>query len=80
MPLMCCSRPFWNHVNGMKLLRQKLVPQLGAEAWLVVAVVGGTNIGKSVVFNHLAGCRASASESTGFGDKTSGLSRTKRVH
>lgn len=43
------------------LLRQKLVPQLGADSWLVVAVAGGTNIGKSIVFNHLAGCRASAS-------------------
>ncbi|HUG91092.1 MAG TPA: GTPase domain-containing protein, partial [Planctomycetaceae bacterium] len=29
-------------------------------AFLVVAVVGGTNIGKSVIFNHVAGCRASA--------------------
>ncbi|MCA9058336.1 MAG: GTPase domain-containing protein, partial [Planctomycetaceae bacterium] len=44
-----------------RLLRQKLLPQLGKQAWLVVAVVGGTNIGKSVVFNHLAGARASAS-------------------
>jgi hypothetical protein len=44
-----------------ELLRQKLIPQLGDQAFLVVAVVGGTNIGKSVVFNHLAGCKASAS-------------------
>lgn len=44
-----------------RVLRQKLVPQLGAESWLVVAVTGGTNIGKSSIFNHLAGCRASAS-------------------
>lgn len=43
-----------------ELLRQKLVPQLGADGWLVAAVVGGTNIGKSVVFNHIVGCRASA--------------------
>lgn len=43
-----------------ELLRQKLLPQLGSDAWLVAAVVGGTNIGKSVVFNHLAGCRASS--------------------
>jgi len=28
-----------------ELLRQKLVPQLGAAGWLVAAVVGGTNIG-----------------------------------
>ncbi|MFM7058539.1 MAG: GTPase domain-containing protein [Planctomycetota bacterium] len=43
-----------------ELLRQKLVPQLEATGWLVAAVVGGTNIGKSVVFNHLVGSRASA--------------------
>lgn len=41
------------------LLRQKLVPQLRLPPVLVVAVVGGTNIGKSVVFNHLAGENAS---------------------
>ena len=44
-----------------ELLRQKLVPQLSGGGWLVAAVVGGTNIGKSVVFNHLAGCKASSS-------------------
>lgn len=43
-----------------QLLRQKLAPQLGQSAFLVAAVVGGTNIGKSVIFNHLAGSRASA--------------------
>lgn len=52
-----------------ELLRQKLTPQLGSDAWLVVAVVGGTNIGKSVVFNHLAGCRASASSPLASGTK-----------
>lgn len=41
-------------------LIRKLVPQLGGEPFIVAAVVGGTNIGKSVVFNHLAGTRASA--------------------
>ncbi|HSG69510.1 MAG TPA: GTPase domain-containing protein, partial [Planctomycetaceae bacterium] len=41
-------------------LRQKLLPQLGDHAYLVVAVVGGTNIGKSVIFNHLAGFAASS--------------------
>ncbi|MEZ6040635.1 MAG: GTPase domain-containing protein [Planctomycetaceae bacterium] len=51
------------------LLRQKLAPQLGEQAWLVVAVVGGTNIGKSVVFNHLAGCKASASSPLASGTK-----------
>ena len=42
------------------LLANKLLPQLDAPPLLVVAVVGGTNIGKSVVFNHLAGEVASA--------------------
>lgn len=41
------------------LLRHKLLPQVEGEPWLVAAVVGGTNIGKSVVFNHLAGENAS---------------------
>ncbi|OHB83768.1 MAG: hypothetical protein A2V98_23745 [Planctomycetes bacterium RBG_16_64_12] len=38
-----------------ELLRLKLLPQLDAEPLLVVGIVGGTNIGKSVLFNHLAG-------------------------
>jgi len=42
------------------LLQHKLLAQLEAPPLLVVAVVGGTNIGKSVVFNHLAGEMASA--------------------
>lgn len=42
------------------LLERKLLPQLDIKPMLVVAVVGGTNIGKSVVFNHLAGENASA--------------------
>jgi hypothetical protein len=41
-------------------LREKLVPQLGEDTYLVVAVVGGTNIGKSVIFNHIADARLSA--------------------
>lgn len=52
-----------------ELLRQKLIPQLGEQAFLVVAVVGGTNIGKSVVFNHLAGLRASATSPLASGTK-----------
>jgi hypothetical protein len=43
-----------------ELLRRKLLPQLTEDPFVVAAVVGGTNIGKSVIFNHLAGCRASA--------------------
>jgi len=42
------------------LLARKLLPQLEAPPLLVVAIVGGTNIGKSVLFNQLAGEEASA--------------------
>ena len=52
-----------------ELLTQKLLPQLSDDAFLVVAVVGGTNIGKSVVFNHLAGYRASATSPLASGTK-----------
>ncbi len=51
------------------LLQRKLLPQLGQRPFLVVAVTGGTNIGKSVVFNHLAGFRASASSPLASGTK-----------
>src|SRR5579872_7303399 len=43
-----------------ELLQRKLIPQLAAQPFIVAAVVGGTNIGKSVIFNHLAGGRVSA--------------------
>ena len=43
-----------------ELLRHKLLPQARAQPLLVVAVVGGTNIGKSLLFNQLAGENASA--------------------
>jgi hypothetical protein len=43
-----------------ELLMHKLLPQVDSEPFLVVATVGGTNIGKSVIFNHLAGELASA--------------------
>ena len=50
-------------------LTRKLLPQLAEEPFLVVAVVGGTNIGKSVVFNHIAGDRASATSPLASGTK-----------
>jgi len=40
-------------------LFQKLAPQATDAPYLVVAVAGGTNIGKSTVFNHLVGFPAS---------------------
>jgi hypothetical protein len=52
-----------------QLLEQKLLPQLADDAFLVAAVVGGTNIGKSVLFNHLAGSRASATSPLASGTK-----------
>lgn len=52
-----------------ELLRRKLVPQLRDGSYLVAAVVGGTNIGKSVVFNHLAGTQASSSSPLASGTK-----------
>ena len=52
-----------------ELLERKLIPQLTDDAYLVVAVVGGTNIGKSVVFNHIAGEQASASSPLASGTK-----------
>jgi 50S ribosome-binding GTPase len=41
--------------DWFELLRLKLLPQLGLPPLLVVGIVGGTNIGKSLLFNHLAG-------------------------
>lgn len=52
-----------------ELLEQKLIPQLADDPFLIVAVVGGTNIGKSVIFNHIAGVRASASSPLASGTK-----------
>ncbi|MFT4556182.1 MAG: hypothetical protein ACI93T_000506 [Porticoccaceae bacterium] len=52
-----------------QLLEQKLLPQLSDDAFLVAAVVGGTNIGKSVLFNHLAGARTSATSPLASGTK-----------
>jgi hypothetical protein len=52
-----------------ELLVRKLLPQLAADAWLVVAVVGGTNIGKSIVFNHIVGGKVSATSPLASGTK-----------
>ena len=51
------------------LLRKKLVPQLSRRSHLVVAVTGGTNTGKSVIFNQLAGEKASAADANAAGTK-----------
>ena len=41
--------------EGSDLLTYKLVPHLAGEGCLVAAVAGGTNTGKSTVFNLLLG-------------------------
>ncbi len=51
------------------LLYCKLLPQVEGPPLLIVAIVGGTNIGKSVVFNHLAGETASAATPLAAGTK-----------
>ncbi|MFI4849648.1 MAG: GTPase domain-containing protein [Gimesia chilikensis] len=43
-----------------EILERKLIPQLSDQIYLVAAVVGGTNIGKSVIFNHLVNQQSSA--------------------
>ncbi|MCE5266706.1 MAG: 50S ribosome-binding GTPase [Planctomycetaceae bacterium] len=53
----------------LELLRNKLLTQVDLPPLLVVAVVGGTNIGKSVVFNLVAGEVASASSPLAAGTK-----------
>jgi hypothetical protein len=52
-----------------QLLSNKLLPQLDLPPLLVVAIIGGTNIGKSVIFNHLAGENASAATPLAAGTK-----------
>jgi hypothetical protein len=52
-----------------ELLRLKLLPQLEEEPLLIVAIVGGTNIGKSVLFNHLASDVASGMSPLAAGTK-----------
>ncbi|MCG6157420.1 GTPase [Rubinisphaera margarita] len=52
-----------------QLITQKLLPQLSDSTYLVVAVVGGTNIGKSVIFNHLCGSKVSATSPLASGTK-----------
>ena len=61
------ERPWFETLHG------KLLPQLpgpgGGGAFLIVAVVGGTNLGKSLIFNHLAGFAASSSSKFASGTK-----------
>jgi hypothetical protein len=51
------------------LLKHKLVPQLNEKPFLLVAIMGGTNTGKSLIFNHLAGEAFSAVDYRASGTK-----------
>lgn len=50
-----CGVPSPEHQDWYALLKHKLIPQLLEKAFLIVAVMGGTNTGKSLIFNHLVG-------------------------
>ncbi|MDR0869564.1 MAG: GTPase domain-containing protein [Planctomycetaceae bacterium] len=51
------------------LLKDKLVPQLLNKQYLIVALAGGTNTGKSLLFNHIAGESVSAVDYRASGTK-----------
>lgn len=55
----CLGVPSPRGREWFELLEHKLLPQLELPPLLVVAIVGGTNIGKSLLFNHLVGEEAS---------------------
>ncbi|MBB02259.1 MAG: hypothetical protein CMJ47_06410 [Planctomyces sp.] len=61
--------PLLAQTEWYPLITQKLLPQLSNSSYAVVAVVGGTNIGKSVLFNHLCNARVSATSPLASGTK-----------
>ncbi len=64
-----CGCPAPEHQNWYALLKGKLIPQLAEKPILIVAVMGGTNTGKSLVFNHLVGEQVSAVDHRASGTK-----------
>ena len=66
--------PSPEHEDWYSLLKHKLLPQIAETGFLIVAVMGGTNIGKSLLFNHLAGeqCSAVDPHAAGTGQDASG--------
>ncbi len=61
--------PSPEHEDWYALLKYKLVPQLNDKTFLIVSVMGGTNTGKSLVFNHLVGDHSSAVDHRAAGTK-----------
>ena len=61
--------PSPEHEDWYALLHHKLLPQIADSGFLIVAVMGGTNIGKSLLFNHLAGEQCSAVDPHAAGTK-----------
>ena len=64
-----CGVPSPENQNWYALLKQKLVPQLNEKPFLIVAIMGGTNTGKSLIFNLLAGESVSAVDHRATGTK-----------
>jgi GTPase Era involved in 16S rRNA processing len=67
-----CGVPTPEKNDWYGLLKRKLIPQLTGglnSLVLVAAVAGGTNTGKSVIFNHLAGENSSAVDYRASGTK-----------
>ena len=64
-----CGVPSPEQQNLYALLKHKLVPQLNEKPFLLVAIMGGTNTGKSLIFNHLAGEAFSAVDHRASGTK-----------
>jgi hypothetical protein len=64
-----CGVPSPEHQDWYALLKHKLIPQLTEKAFLIVAVMGGTNTGKSLIFNHLVGEHFSAVDHRASGTK-----------
>jgi hypothetical protein len=64
-----CGVPSPEHQDWYALLKRKLIPQLTEKTFLIVAVTGGTNTGKSLIFNHLVGESFSAADHRASGTK-----------
>ncbi len=61
--------PSPRHADWYTLLKQKLLPQIIERSFMVVAVCGGTNTGKSLLFNQLSGENASGADARAAGTK-----------